>query len=334
MKILSTIHFNDAEIEKILASAPDIDYFYLSGKDLFDALDILADVDVLYTFQAIPDPVETPQLAWVQLHSAGADHILATPLYRDTEIRITTMNGIHATPIAEYVLAMMLYFNRQFPQIEADKDQKVWPENAWDRYSAKELRESTLGIVGYGSIGREIARLARAFEMEVLAIKRDLRDLSDHAFIFPGLGDPEGNLPERIYPPEGLPSFLSACDYVVITAPLTAETRGLFSGSAFSAMKPDSVLINVARGQIVDETALQHALSEGVIRGAALDVFAEEPLPQDSPLWDLPNLIITPHISGVTTHYNERAVEIFAENIRRFANGENLINLVSRELDY
>lgn len=334
MKILSTIAFSQEEAERITSAAPDIQYVHTSAKDPIEFSKSVADTDVLYTGSLLPQPDEATQLSWVQLHTAGADHILDSPLYLESDVRFTTTNGMHAAPIAEYVLAMMGYFSRQIPRMLSDKAAQLWPSSPWETYLASELRESCVGIFGYGAIGREVARLCRAFGMEVLAVKRDLRNLHETSFNFPGWGDPDGSLPDRIYPPEGLHSFLSACDYVVVTAPLTSATRHLFNAEAFSAMKAGSVFINVARGGLVDEAALVDALTRNHLRGAALDVFDEEPLPPDDPLWSAGNLIISPHISGVTRHYNERALEIFVENIRRFSRGEPLINQVDRKLGY
>jgi phosphoglycerate dehydrogenase-like enzyme len=170
--------------------------------------------------------------------------------------------------------------------------------------------------------------------MKVLAIKRDVRILADERYAEPGIGDPDGEIPDRIYPPQALHSFLKECDYVVLTIPLTSDTHHMIDAAALSVMKPHAVLINVGRGDVVDEQALLVALVQGTIGGAALDVFSEEPLPMSSPLWQLPNVIISPHISGFTPHYDERATDIFAENLRRYVADEPLLNVVDRDRDY
>jgi phosphoglycerate dehydrogenase-like enzyme len=196
------------------------------------------------------------------------------------------------------------------------------------------LRGKTLGIVGYGSIGREVARLARAFGMSVLAIKRDLRFLDETSFRQEETGDPMADIPDRIYPVTAIKSVMRASDYVVVTTPLTEHTYHLIDRVVIESMKPDAIIINVARGAVIDEAALIKALERGEIGGAGLDVFEEEPLPEDSPLWDLDNVILSPHVSGFTPEYDERATDLFAENLRRFVIGETLINQVERGRGY
>ncbi len=149
---------------------------------------------------------------------------------------------------------------------------------------------------------------------------------ADTGYIIPGLGDPGGDLFNRLYPFQAIRSMLKECDFVVVTAPITAETRGLIGVAELAAMKPTAFLINMARGGIVDQNALLAALQERRIGGAALDAFVEEPLPANSPFWKLPNVIITPHIGGMSSHYNQRAIEMFLENLRRYLTGAPLLN--------
>ena len=298
--------------------------------------DLWREVEVLYTSftTPLPAPENAPRLRWVQLYSAGPDHILTHPLWT-TPVLFTTTSGIHAIPIAEYVLTMMLAWLRRLPQAFELRQRGVWPTRT-ERVSlfmGEEMRGKTLGIVGYGSIGRELARLATAFGMRVLAMQRGTHR-RDAGFVLPGIGDPEGTLPERYYAPGELHTMLAECDVVVIAAPLTAQTRGMFDEAAFKAMKSNAFLVNIARGDICDEQALLRALREQTIAGAALDVFHEEPLPSDNPLWGLPNVFISPHISGLTRLYNERAAQIFADNLRRYLADEPLYNLVDKIQGY
>jgi phosphoglycerate dehydrogenase-like enzyme len=168
----------------------------------------------------------------------------------------------------------------------------------------------------------------------VLAVKRNAMESVDPGYTQPGVGDPEGDLPDRIYPPQALRSFLGECDYVVLLLPLTAGTRHLINDRALKAMKKNAVLINLARGPIVDTAALVEALQNETIAGAALDVFEEEPLSEYSPLWKLPNLVLSPHVAGFTQHYNARAADIFAANLRRYLDGDPLLNRVDTHLGY
>jgi phosphoglycerate dehydrogenase-like enzyme len=302
--------------------------------DAEDATTRLEEAHVYYTSGYLPLPEDAPNLKWVQLHSAGFDGIHSQPLYTDTDIIFTSTSGIHAVNMAEYALAQMLAFSHRLLHMFEDKAAARWVENRWERFVPSELRGKTLGIVGYGSIGREIARLAQVFGMIIIAIKRDLRSLEDRSFALPDTGDPEATIPDRIYPPEALKSFLGECDFVVVTVSLTEKTRHMIDAAALAAMKPGSIFINISRGDVVDEPALIKALEDGHLGGTALDVFSQEPLPEDSPLWQLPNVIISPHIAGATPHYDERATDLFAENLRRFIAGEKLINAVDRTLGY
>lgn len=298
--------------------------------------DLWREVEVLYTSftTPLPAPEKAPRLRWVQLYSAGPDHILNHPLCA-TPVLFTTTSGIHAIPIAEYVLTTMLAWWHRLPQVFEMHQRGVWPTRIerFSLFAGAEARGKTLGIVGYGSIGRELARLATAFGMRVLAMQRGV-NRRDAGFVLPGVGDPEGRLPERYYAPGELHAMLAECDVVVISAPLTPQTRGLFDEAAFQAMKSTAFLVNIARGAICDRHALLHALQEQTIAGAALDVFHEEPLPEDDPLWRLPNVFISPHISGMTPFYNERAAVIFTENLRRYLAGDPLYNLVNKMEGY
>ena len=297
--------------------------------------ELWAETEVLYTLGNLPTPEQAPKLRWVQLHSAGANHVMDRPIYLQTDVMFTTASGVHAIPIAEYVLTMALAWFHHVPRMLEWQGRGQWPPN--DQRSAlftpEELAGKTIGIVGYGSIGRQVGRLAVAFGMRVLAMQRG-SDHRDHGFVFPGLGDPEGTLPERYFTPDALEDLLRASDVVVIAVPLTPSTRHMFGDAQFAAMKSSAFLVNVARGDVCDEAALIRALAEHRIAGAALDVFEREPLPADSPLWRLDNVLISPHVSGLTPHYDERAGQIFEANLRRYLAGERLYNLVDREKGY
>jgi phosphoglycerate dehydrogenase-like enzyme len=289
-------------------------------------------VEVLCTFQALPDPAQAPHLRWVQLMSAGADHAVDHPILTD-QVVLTTTSGIHAINVGELVLTMMLAWGQRLPTLMAYQRRAEWPSGRFALFSPQELRGGTVGIVGYGSIGREVGRLASAFGMRVLALNRS-GDPVDCGYTIPGVGDPQGSVPQRFYGPGELRNMLAECDYVVVAVPLTVTTRHLIGPDELRAMKPSAFLINVARGDVVDEPALIQALQEGWIAGAGLDVFAQEPLPADSPLWAMENVILSPHIAGFTPHYNERAADVFAENLRRYLAGQRLLNQVDLEQGY
>lgn len=336
INVLIVAHFEEEWVERLQRISPNIHVTLhpIRGKESVpDSL--WRNTEVAYTFaNHLPQPEQAPQLRWVQLYSAGAEPILQHPLFQKG-VLFTTVSGIHAVPIGEYVLTTMLAWFHHLPQLLQWQQQRQWPANREDPavFGPEEARGKTIGVVGYGSIGREVARLAKAFGMRVLAMQRG-NDHRDTGFTIPGVGDPDGTLPERYYPPEQLHDMLRESDVVVISVPLTPQTRGLFNEAAFKAMKSSAFLINIARGDVCDEPALIRALEEKQIAGAALDVFHQEPLPSDSPLWKLPNAIITPHISGISPEYNKRAATVFEENLRRYVEGKPLYNEVNKERGY
>ncbi len=291
-------------------------------------------VEVLYTNNVLPTPEQAPHLRWVQFHWAGVDHVLDSPLLKKPDLVFTTLSGVAATKAAEFAVMLMLALGHRLPDLLAAQKKGEWPRERWERFSPQELRESTVGIMGYGSIGRQIARLLREFGATILATKRDVMHPEDTGYIPEGQGDPAGDLVHRLYPPQAIHSMLRECDFVVITVPLTRETRRSFGAAELAAMKPSAFLIDISRGQVLDQNALVAALHDRKIAGAALDVFEEEPLPPDHPLWKLPNVVITPHIAGITPYYDQRAVALFAENLTRYLAGLPLYNRFDPERGY
>lgn len=294
-----------------------------------------AEAEILYTIRHFPEPEQAPRLRWIQLHFAGVEGVLHRPIVQAEDIEVTSASGIHAAPIAEYCISMMLAFMYQIPRLMRLKAQAQWPDNQYEIFKPHGLQGLTVGIVGYGSIGREVARIADAFGMIVLATKHDLAHLQDdEGYIEPGTGDPTGDIPERLYPPKALGSMARECDFLVVAAPMTESTHHLIDETVLQQMRDSAVLINIARGNVLDEAALVSALAAEQIRGAALDVFSEEPLPATSPLWNLDNVIISPHISGNNTRYHERAAALFYENLRRYIDRRPLLNRINRERGY
>ena len=279
---------------------------------------VLGEADVLCSYDIPAKWREVaPRLRWLQVPGAGVDSLRRKGLLgADSGLIITSAAGIHATTICEYVFGSMLMFNWNWPQMVRLQSQHVWARSAsWYHLGRRELVGQTLGIIGVGSIGRQIAKLGHAFGMHVLGMR----------YTPPARGEADPDV-DRYYTREQLHELLGQSDYVVLAVPLTPATDRMIGEAELRAMRPNAYLVNIARGRIVDEQALIRALKEGWIMGAGLDVTEEEPLPPDSPLYSMPNVILTPHISGHSVHYEERLARLFADNIRRFRAGEPLHN--------
>jgi phosphoglycerate dehydrogenase-like enzyme len=269
--------------------------------------ELIASADILFDFPKIAGHPHTyaPKLRWVQTTSAGVGQAVARMGIRQGEIIVTTSSGVHARPLAEFVFMALLMHAKLLPRITADQRAR-----RWERFCSDELSGKVLAIVGPGKIGREIARIARTFDMLPVALARDSRP---HRAAELGV--------ERVYDRASLHEMLSAADAVVLCAPHTPETDGMLDRSALDAMKPGAVFVNIARGQLVDETALLDKLADGTIAFAALDVFRTEPLPPDSPFWDLPNVLINPHSASTSDRENGRISDIFIHNLHCFVDG-------------
>jgi phosphoglycerate dehydrogenase-like enzyme len=333
--VLSVLDFREDQLQKLRAVDPCLVIVQrpcISQDEVSGVLD--ERTEVLCGWGTLPDDISAAaNLRWVQVASAGVNGLLEHPIMQN-DVMLTNASGIHATWIAEYVLAMMVNLVRRWHQLLFLKWGHGWPQDRGFALGDGEIWGKTIGIVGYGSVGREVARLCQSYGMRVLAVKRDPGDLRDCGYCLPGRGDREGRIPEVVDGPEGLIEMLPQCDYVLVSAPLTRATEGLIGATELAAMKPTAYFINIARGELVDEQALTEALRQGRIAGAALDVFSQEPLPPANPLWDVPNVIMTPHISGASPVYNDYLVELFAENLRRYAAEQTLLNLVDKDRQY
>ncbi|KAK0717858.1 D-isomer specific 2-hydroxyacid dehydrogenase [Lasiosphaeria miniovina] len=281
--------------------------------------DVFEDVTILLTFNTLPTPAQAPKLEYVQLMSAGANHILKNPLFTDTDVAFCTANGVHGPQISEWILATYLAFEHQIPQYLEKQKQARWER---DNTLLEDAVSKTVGILGYGSIGRQTARVATALGMKVHAYTLHARPTPesrrDLSWAPDGLGDPDG-----VFPSSGL-------DLLVIATPLTDNTRHLIAAAEFRILaaqgKGKTYVSNIARGPVVSTDDIIDALNQGLIRGAALDVTDPEPLPDGHVLWSTKNVIITPHVSGGSTSYNTRVLSILEHNLRRFSEGQELTN--------
>ncbi len=335
IEVLTTVPFPETVMQQIRGLTPRIKLTFQPAQKTEDIpQDVLRKAEVLYTDILLPDIEEVPGLKWIQFHYAGIDFVQGSSLLKNKDLKITSMSGASAIQEGEYILGMLLGLGHHLPELVLNQTRAEWPEDRWQRFSPVEVTGSTIGLVGYGSIAREVARLLQPFHVTILAAKKDVMHPQDDGYIIEGHGDPEGNLFHRLYPIEALKSMLKTCDFVVITLPLTPATTGIFGEAEFKAMKPGAFLIHISRGGVVDENALLQALTEKRIAGAAVDVFSQEPLPPDHPLWKAPNLLITPHVSGFSPNYKERAGEMFVENLKRYLHDEPLMNLYHPDRHY
>ncbi len=258
----------------------------------------------------------SPRLRWIHSAAAGVDRV-TTPVVRDRKLTVTNARGVFSRPIAEYVVMMSLAIARRLRQLL-----ELQRERTWQPLRGRELSQLTVGIIGYGSIGMELAALLRPFGTRIVATRRH----PDR-----GVGD-ASNVELRGL--DQLDSVLAESDIIVVAAPLTDETAGLIGAEQLALMREDAWLINIARGRLIDEMALRRALRSGWIGGAVLDVFSEEPLGPDSPLYDTPNLVITPHTSWASDRVAERTVDLFIANLRAFRAGEPMQNVVDLDAGY
>jgi phosphoglycerate dehydrogenase-like enzyme len=324
------------DLERIQAVAPGSRIVNLSTEGLADGP--VDDVEVLLRGWLVAEAFDrllahAPHLAWVHSATSGVERAL-TPAALARDVLVTNARGVFSRPIAEHVLLMILAVSRHLPELL-----DLQRERTWQPLEGKELREQTIGIVGYGSLGRSVASLASAFGARVVAMRRRL----DAPEVRPAPGDPASDDGEvfplepridRLVGPDGLPSLLAESDIVVLAAPLTPETEGLIDETAIASMKRTAWLINVARGRLVDDRALIRALRENRIGGAALDTFRDEPLPPSSPYWELPNVILTPHTAWSSARVLDRSIALFCDNLVRYSRGEPLRNVVDPAAGY
>jgi phosphoglycerate dehydrogenase-like enzyme len=333
--------YRSRDLDLIRAAAPGARIVTLSREGLTD--EPVDDVEVLLRGWLSSDAFDrllarAPRLTWVHSASAGVERAM-TPAARERGIVITNARGVFSRPIAEYVLMMILAVSRRLPGLL-----ELQRERTWQPLEGVELRDVTVGIVGLGSIGRAVGALATAFGCRVVAVRRRTEQGSGSgdagAAGARGAGEAAGEpsfgevMLDRVGGPETLPQLLAESDFVVLAAPLTPETEDMIDAAALEAMKPTAWLINIARGRLIDERALLNALRDGTIGGAILDTFRDEPLSPSSPFYDLSNVIVTPHTSWSSGRVLDRSVELFCDNLRRYAAGEPLLNVVDPTAGY
>ena len=292
-------------IPELQTAFPDVTFEYCERRE--DLSEVIVDANVYMGWLGREIFLAAEDLQWIQSPSSGVNHYLAIPELVESDVLLTSAVGTHSVCLAESVMAMILAFTRGIKAgLEAQRQHR-WAGREIRR-TLVELTGGTIGIVGFGSVGRAVAKRAAAFDMRVLAV-----DLYTD--------DPPDTL-EALWPNDRLHEMLSQSDYVVVTVPWTPKTEGMIGPEEIAAMKEGSILVGISRGGVIDQDAMADALRRGHLKAAGLDVFKPEPLPEDSELWDMDNLIITPHAAGGTQYEGERVLEIFRENLERFLNDD------------
>lgn len=272
--------------------------------------EMISKADIIFGWPRPDELKKAKNLKWLQLPSAGADEYTDPDLYMTKDILVTNSSGVYGRAIAEHVFAMILSYNRNLQEYSLLKQEKRWNTIL----SARDFYGSTVGIIGFGDIGKEVALRAKAFGARVLVVKRKPSKAPDYV--------------DKIYLTEEIDELLRQSDYIVLTLPATEKTKGIISKDRLAIMKSDAFVVNIGRGELLDQEALVEALKDNKIGGAGLDVMTPEPLPADNPLWDLPNVIITQHSSGISVGNDKRRVNLFANNLKKYLNNEMLINVV------
>jgi len=327
MKVLVAIHHRvdawtipAAHVEQLRTRFPHITFLHSTTRESDIAL--AADADVAFAIVLSREAVaRARRLQWLHCSAHAVGHFPLADLAA-RGIIVTNSRGIQAVPIAEHVMACLLALARKLPETLRDQQERVWRPNTYvGDASPWLLAGRTIGVVGVGTLGEAIATRAKAFGMHVIGMRRN-----------PQRGAPTGF--DEIVGPADRNRLLTAADVVVLAAPLTAETHRLLDPATIASMKRGAVVVNVARGQLIDEAALAEALEAGRLGGAVLDVFTIEPLAQDSPFWSMPNVVVTPHNSGFRTGHFDAVVDLFSENLRRFERGVDLLNRVDLQTGY
>jgi phosphoglycerate dehydrogenase-like enzyme len=306
----------------------------VSDAELYDKPDQFdgGQCDVLVT-ELIPRELDAwPRLKFVQLLSAGVNHLTGHPIWK-RGIPVATASGLYSVPMAQFTTAAVLALAHQMPETTKLKSTRQWPNR--DMFEGSLVRGKTVGILGYGSIGRECARQLKSLGMRVVCMSRGGRSNNDDHFLaWPGTGDPLGEIPDRWFTPNQIHEMLPMCDVLIVMAPRTSATESFIDARELALLPRGALLLIISRGGIVDEEALAKALETGQVGAAWVDGFSKEPAPPSNPLFTAPNVVLTPHVSGVYKEYWSELPKLLKENLRRLLKGETLLNLASGELGY
>ncbi len=322
MKLLITVPWDETQLLRVKQAFPSVEFTTELSEDRIQQA--VEDAEVVFGDLTRNAFLKAKKVRWIQCHGAGVNKLVAIPELIESNVSITNTSGAHAPTIAEHFFGTLISLTRKLPELYVAQQREEWVN--WSEWTEKignrpiSLLGLTLGVIGFGNIGRAIAERAAAFQMKIIAV--DIREFAKPPYL------------DELWKLENLSQLLKQADVVAVTVPGTPETAGLLNGEALSLMKPTAYLGVVSRGGVVDEHALADILVKGRLAGAALDVFKSEPLRGDSPLWKAPNLILTPHCSGKSEYTNTAATSIFMENLERYLTGNQLVNQVNKELGF
>ena len=307
----------DIDFDRVKTALPDVDVVWSQSPE--ETAKVIPEADVLLGMPSRQEFLAAKKLKWIQYPGAGVEKLLKLKELVESDVIVTNARGIFIDALAEHTFATMLYFSRALGHFSQAQNGKRW-EQSWGRGVVREIVGLTLGIIGYGDTGDAIAKRAAAFGMRVVGVSASKKEKPAYV--------------DTLWTGDGLDELLKISDFVVLTVPLTSQTKGMMGAEQLGLMKPTAYLINISRGLIVDEGALIKTLEERRIAGAALDVFYDEPLPAESEFWEMDNVLVTPHVAGDSDNHRERLIAVLQKNVRRFREGEPLINLVDKHRGY
>ena len=307
----------EVDFDRIKSGLPDVDVTWSQSSE--ETANIIPEADVLLGKPSGEELQAAKKLKWIQYPGAGVEQLLKVPGLIESDVIVTNAGGVFDSTMAEHTFAMILYFSRALKYFSQAQGERRWEQDT-GRHLVREIPGLTIGIVGLGGTGHAIAKRAKAFGMNVLGVSASKKERPEYV--------------DALWTRDELPELLGKSDFLVLSLPLTVQTKGMIASDQFRLMKPGAILINISRGPIVVEGALIEALEGKQIAGAALDVFDSEPLPKENKLWGMENVLITPHVAGDSDRHRERVIDLLVKNIHRFQNGEPLINLVDKTKGY
>lgn len=337
LNYLTTLDLDDDWLDALVAACPGLSVRRVAVSTADEVSPaVWSEVDVLHTSTVFPSLDQAPRLRWVQLDTSGVEHVMTEPIW-SSDVVITTLGGIAPVPMAEFVTMSLLALAHHQPALDAIRLSRAWPtpDERLSQLTPLKVDGATACIVGYGRIGREVARLLQPMGMTVVGIRRSgVDDPGQPPLHFDTGRTRDGLEPVEVRPVSDLTAVLPRTDFLVVIVPRTGATAGLVGARELALLRPGACVVNVSRAGVVDETALLAALRSRQLRYAALDVFDDEPLPADSPWWDQPHTIVSPHVAGLAPRYLEHVLELVSTNVGRFQAGRPLLNRADRAAGY